>query len=61
MAVKNGIEAGHWCLMPSCLRGKAQEDPGSNPAWANTLKNPISKILYTKKGWQSGSNGRVPG
>jgi hypothetical protein len=30
--------------MLTCRRGKAQEDPGSNPVWANTFKNPISKI-----------------
>jgi hypothetical protein len=47
--------------MPTCLQGKEQEDPGSNPVWANTFKNPISKILYTKKGWLSHSNGGVPG
>jgi hypothetical protein len=28
--------------------------------WANSSKDPISKILSTKKDWWSGSSGRAP-
>jgi hypothetical protein len=31
--------------------GRYQEDHGSNPAWANSLQDPIMKKTITKKGW----------
>jgi hypothetical protein len=37
-----------------------QEDRGLKSAQGNSLRDPILKILNTKKGWWSGSNGRVP-
>jgi hypothetical protein len=40
---------------PSYLRSKDKE-----PAWANSLQDSISKNLTYKKGWWSGSYGRVP-
>jgi hypothetical protein len=45
---------------PSYSGGRDQKDQDSKPAWANSLKDPISEIPNTKKGWQSGSSGRVP-
>jgi hypothetical protein len=39
--------------------GRGQEDYYSKPAWANSSTDPISKISNTKKGWQSGSSGRM--
>jgi hypothetical protein len=40
----------HTCN-PSYSGGKDQEDRGSKPAWANGLRDPISKKRITKKGW----------
>jgi hypothetical protein len=40
----------HTCN-PSYLGGRDQEDQGSKPAWANSLRDPISKILVTKQCW----------
>jgi hypothetical protein len=37
-----------------------QEDHGSKPAWADSAKDLILKILNTKQGWWSGSSGRAP-
>jgi hypothetical protein len=34
---------------PSPLGGRDQEDSGSKSAWANSLQDPISKKLITKK------------
>jgi hypothetical protein len=34
---------------PSYSRGRDQEDRGSKPAWANSSRDPISKITNTKK------------
>jgi hypothetical protein len=31
-----------------------QDDPGSKPARANSLLDPISKKAFTRKGWWSG-------
>jgi hypothetical protein len=47
---------GHACN-PSHLGGKDQEDQGSRPAWANSSRDPFSKIPNTKQGWWSGSSG----
>jgi hypothetical protein len=41
----------HTCN-PSYSEGRDQEDPGSKPAQANRLGNPISKTSSTKKGQQ---------
>jgi hypothetical protein len=35
---------------PSYSRGRDQEDGGSKPTWANSLRDPILKIYFTKKG-----------
>jgi hypothetical protein len=45
---------------PSYLKGRDQEDQGLKPAWENSLRDPISKIPNTKKGWWSGSSRRAP-
>jgi hypothetical protein len=45
---------------PSYSGGRDQEDHSLRPAQANSLKDPVSKILNTKTGWWSGSSGRVP-
>jgi hypothetical protein len=45
---------------PSYKEVRDQEGHGSQPAWANSSVDPISKIPNTKKGWQSGSSGGVP-
>jgi hypothetical protein len=34
---------------PSDLGGRDQEDHGLKPAWANSLRDPISKIPITKR------------
>jgi hypothetical protein len=39
---------------PSYSGGRDQEDHGLKPAWANSLQDPVSKILITKMGWWSG-------
>jgi hypothetical protein len=38
---------------PSYCRGRDQENCGSKPAQANSLREFISKNLITIKGWQS--------
>jgi hypothetical protein len=38
----------------SYLGGSDQEDLGLKPDQPNSLRNPILKILNTKKDWQSG-------
>jgi hypothetical protein len=49
---------------PSYLGGRDQEDHSSipdhssKPAQANSSQDPISKILFTEKGWWSGSRCR---
>jgi hypothetical protein len=40
----------HWACNPSYLRGWEQEDLGLIPARANSLRNPISKILPRQNG-----------
>jgi hypothetical protein len=45
---------------PSYLGGRDQEDCSSRPVKAKNLQDPILKITNTKKGWQSGSNGKAP-
>jgi hypothetical protein len=35
---------------PSYSGGRDQEDRGSEPAWANSLRDPISKKSHHKKG-----------
>jgi hypothetical protein len=42
---------------PCYLGGKDQEDRSSRPAQAKSLQDPTSKMLNTKKSWQSGSGG----
>jgi hypothetical protein len=49
----------HTCR-PSYSGDRDQEDHSSKPAQTNCSQDPISKIPNTKKGWQSGSSGRVP-
>jgi hypothetical protein len=44
----------------SYLGGRDQEDHGSKPVLANSLRGPILKITNTKKGWWSSSRGIVP-
>jgi hypothetical protein len=43
---------------PSYSGGRDQENCGLKPARANSLQDPISKKLFTKKGWWSGSRCR---
>jgi hypothetical protein len=38
---------------PSYTGGRDQEDHGLKPPWANSLRDPISKIPNTKKVWCS--------
>jgi hypothetical protein len=45
---------------PSYSGGRDQEDGSSKPARINSSPDSISKIPNTKKGWPSGSSGRVP-
>jgi hypothetical protein len=47
----NGCQAlvAHACN-PSYLEGRDQKDRGSEPAWANSLRDPISKIPSTRTG-----------
>jgi hypothetical protein len=40
---------------PNYSGGRDQEDSSSKPARANSSRDPISKNLFTKKGWWSGS------
>jgi hypothetical protein len=40
---------------PSYSGGRDLEDRGSNPAWANSSQDPISKTPFTIKGWRNGS------
>jgi hypothetical protein len=44
----------------SYLGGRYQEDHGSEPARANSSRDPSSKIPNTKRGCQSGLSGRAP-
>jgi hypothetical protein len=39
----------HTCN-PSYSEGRDQENHGSKPGWANSSRDPISKIPYTKQG-----------
>jgi hypothetical protein len=48
--------AGRSWLTPAILA--TQEDGGLKPAWANSSRDPISKIPITKTRWQSGSRWR---
>jgi hypothetical protein len=55
---------GGWILVahtynPSYSGGKDQ-DCGLKPTWKKSLRDPISKKLNTKPGWQSGSSSRTP-
>jgi hypothetical protein len=61
-ASKNKAEAdaGDTSCNPSYSGGRDKEDGGSKPAQANSPEDPILKISNTKKGWQSGSSGRMP-
>jgi hypothetical protein len=45
---------------PGYSGGRDQEGQGSKSAWADSSREPISKIPNTKKGCRSGSSGRVP-
>jgi hypothetical protein len=45
---------------PSYSGSRDQEDCGSKPTQANSLQDPISKKLITKKGWWSSSCCRSP-
>jgi hypothetical protein len=45
---------------PRNLGGRDQEDLSLRSAQADGLQDLVSKIPNTKKGWQSGSSGRVP-
>jgi hypothetical protein len=38
---------------PSYSGGRDQKDHGSEPAWANSSRDPILKIPNTKQGWWS--------
>jgi hypothetical protein len=42
------VPVAHTCN-PSNSRGRDQEDQGSKSAWANSLRDPISKIPNTKR------------
>jgi hypothetical protein len=42
--------AGGSNLYPSYSGGRDQEDNGLKATWANSLQDPISKKLFTKKG-----------
>jgi hypothetical protein len=44
----------HTCNL-SYSGGRDQEDRSSKPIWANSLRDPIWKNPFTKKGWWSGS------
>jgi hypothetical protein len=48
------VPVAHTCN-PSYSGCRDQEDLGSKPAQANSLRDPISKNTHHKKGWQSGS------
>jgi hypothetical protein len=50
---QNQVPVAH-AYNPSYSGGKDQEDHGSKPVWANSLRDPISKETITKKDWQSG-------
>jgi hypothetical protein len=43
----------------SMVLGREHKDHDSNLVRVNNSQDPILKILNTKKGWHSGSNGRV--
>jgi hypothetical protein len=34
---------------PNYSEGRDQKNPGSRPVWANSLLDPVSKVLTTKK------------
>jgi hypothetical protein len=53
----NLVLVAHACNL-SYSGGIHQEDRGSKPAQGNSLRDPISKILNTKKAWWSGSRCR---
>jgi hypothetical protein len=46
------MKEGHACN-PTCSGGRDQEDHGSKPAPANSLRDPNSKKPFTKKEWWS--------
>jgi hypothetical protein len=56
------FEAGRQCLTPVILAPQEADIMGdcSKPAWAISLRDPISKKPITKKGWWSDSSGRAP-
>jgi hypothetical protein len=61
----NEIGGGGWAPVahacnPTYCGGRDQEDRGLKPIQANSFKDPISKILNTRKVWQSGSSGGAP-
>jgi hypothetical protein len=45
---------------PSYSGGRDREDQDLKPIWANSSQDPILKNPFTRKGWWSGSSGRVP-
>jgi hypothetical protein len=47
---KKGQALMAYACNPSYSGGRDQEDYGLKPAWANSLQDPISKKLITKKG-----------
>jgi hypothetical protein len=52
--IKSQAPVAHACN-PSYSGDRDQEDCGSRPAWAKSLRDPILEIPITKKGWWSGS------
>jgi hypothetical protein len=44
------VSVAHTCN-PNYSESRDQEDDGSKPAWANNLRDPVSKKYFTKKGW----------
>jgi hypothetical protein len=53
------VLAAHICNS-SYSGGRDQKDSSLRSVQANNLQDPISKIPNTKKGWWSGSSGKVP-
>jgi hypothetical protein len=45
---------------PNYLRGRDQQDQSSRPTQPNKSRDFILKLLNIKKGWWSGSRGRIP-
>jgi hypothetical protein len=46
---------------PSYSGGRDQEGCSFKPAWANSLRNPISKTPITKKKKKKGAGGKAQG